>query len=61
MRNIFPERKQYVNYQQTNNIVISIKKRYVNKMLKTVKEMFTITFRPSGAGGALYSKFEAPN
>jgi hypothetical protein len=30
-------------------------------MLKTAKEMFTITSWPSGAGGALYSKFEAPN
>jgi hypothetical protein len=30
-------------------------------MLKTVKEMFTITSFASGRGGALYSKFEAQN
>jgi hypothetical protein len=33
----------------------------VNNMLKTAKEMFTITSLPSGSGGSYYSKFEAQN
>ena len=34
---------------------------HVNKMLKTLKKMFTITSLPSGGSGAINSKFEAQN
>lgn len=33
----------------------------VNKMLKTVKKLFTITSFITGAHGAIFSKFEAQN
>jgi len=49
------------NIQYINTLMIYFKKQHVNKMLKTAKKMFTTTSFAFGRGGALYSKFEAPN
>jgi len=49
------------NIQYISTLMIYFKKQYVNKMLKTAKKMFTTTSFAFGRGGALYSKFEAPN